>query len=427
MKIQKINLFDMVNTISDVSDMISPLLRSHQNVVGYVSFLIAKEMGLSTKEQNDVLIAGLLHDVGATSLKERLDLLNFKIEHPHIHAEKGYFVLKRFKYFKNISNIVRFHHYKYNFGRGLEFEGKEIPIGSHILHLADRFEVLVNKNQEPLGQKEETLKRIKENSGEFFHPVIVEVFLEIADKEYFWFDTCSQDFDIDVAIANKLKFNLFEIDIDEFEQFSEVIAVLIDFRSRFTLFHSFGVSIVAKEIAKSVDFSEKECEMMKIAGLVHDIGKIAVPTEILEKPGRLEENEMNIIKRHPYNTYRIFEEINALDQINLWAASHHEKLDGTGYPFHLREENMSLGSRIMCISDIFTALAEDRPYRKGMDVKTVLKILNDMARDKKIDPYLLSILEKNIDEINSKRFYIQKEISKKYYNELMNLNLFRDS
>jgi len=101
MKIQKINLFDMVNTISDVSDMISPLLRRHQNVVGYVSFLIAKEMGLSTKEQNDVLIAGLLHDIGTTSLKERLDLLNFEIEHPHIHAEKGYFVLKRFKYFKH--------------------------------------------------------------------------------------------------------------------------------------------------------------------------------------------------------------------------------------------------------------------------------------------------------------------------------------
>jgi HD-GYP domain-containing protein (c-di-GMP phosphodiesterase class II) len=412
MKVQKINLLDIVDALSDILDMVSPVLRNHQNNVGYISLLIAKEMNLCVKDQNEILIAGLLHDIGATSLKERLSLLNFEIENPHIHAERGYKLLKRFKYFKKVSEIIRFHHFNYDFGKGLEFEGKEIPIGSHILNLSDRFEVLLNKNENPLKQKEDILKKIKEYKGKLFHPDIVDIFFSIADKEYFWIDIFS--FKTDEIIPKRTKLIIIEVDMYEFSQFSKIVSRIIDFRDRFTFFHSTGVSIIAKEIAKSIGFSEFECNMMEIAGLLHDVGKLAIPIEIIQKKEKLNEDEMNIIKTHSYYTFRTFEEIEELNEINLWASLHHEKLDGTGYPFHLKEKDIPLGSRIMTISDIFNALTEDRPYRKGMDIKTSLKILNDMAKDKKIDPFLLSTLEKNIDEINEKRLYVQTLISNEF-------------
>ena len=127
MKIQKINLFNIVNIISNISDMVSPVLIKHQIKVGYISLLIGQGMGLSTKKQNEVLIAGLLHDIGATSLKERLDLLNFEFEDPH-HAERGYILLKKCKYFKNIAKIIRFHHFRYDYGKGLEFKGEKYQL-----------------------------------------------------------------------------------------------------------------------------------------------------------------------------------------------------------------------------------------------------------------------------------------------------------
>ena len=105
----------------------------------------------------------------------------------------------------------------------------------------------------------------------------------------------------------------------------------------FTFLHSSSVSIVAETIAKYINFSETECKILKVAGLIHDLGKLGIPTEIIEKPVRLTEDEITIIKKHPYLTYRAFEGIDALDTINLWASLHHEKLDGTGYPFHLKE------------------------------------------------------------------------------------------
>ena len=137
---------------------------------------------------------------------------------------------------------------------------------------------------------------------------------------------------------------------------------------------------------------------MLVAGYLHDLGKLAVNNAILEKPGQLDDEEFNSIKSHPFYTYRTLQVIKEFETINTWAALHHERLDGSGYPFHLTAEDIPLGSRIIAMADVFTAITEDRPYRKGMDRDEVLGVMSGMVAGKKLCPNVFQLLADHFEE-----------------------------
>ncbi|HDH02592.1 MAG TPA: HD domain-containing protein, partial [Nitrospirae bacterium] len=136
---------------------------------------------------------------------------------------------------------------------------------------------------------------------------------------------------------------------------------------------------------------------------------------ILEKEARLTTEEIRVIKSHTFHTYRILEHISALDIINAWGSFHHERIDGAGYPFHHEGRDLSLGSRIMAVADVFTAITEDRPYRKGMSKDKATAVLRQMADDMALDSSIVSLLFHNFDEINSFRETAQKASVKEYH------------
>jgi len=153
---------------------------------------------------------------------------------------------------------------------------------------------------------------------------------------------------------------------------------------------------------------------MRIAGYMHDLGKLAVPVEILDKPAHLNRNEFNVVRHHSFYTYRILEPIAALKTINTWAAFHHERLDGFGYPFHLREKELPLGSQVMAVADVFTALTEDRPYRRGMKRSDTLKVLDDMRADSALNGQIVSLLGKHYEELDAVRMAAQADARTNY-------------
>ena len=118
-----------------------------------------------------------------------------------------------------------------------------------------------------------------------------------------------------------------------------------------------------------------------IAGLLHDLGKLSIPDHILEKPGALDEQEKLLMKQHTFYTYHLLGKIDAFHTVKEWAAFHHEKLNGEGYPLGLEAAEISLGARIMAVSDIYQALSEDRPYRKAMSKDKAFAILDQMVAD----------------------------------------------
>jgi HD-GYP domain-containing protein (c-di-GMP phosphodiesterase class II) len=408
----RIHLWDLITSLSKAVDLISPAVANHHMHVSYIALEMASELGLSTEEECNVAIAGALHDIGALSLTDRTDVLQFELIAPHKHAELGYRLLQSFSHLSEAANLIRYHHVHYDNGAGLTFLGEDVPVGSHILHISDRVDVLIDKQQEILGQVGSIRETISGESNGMFDPTMVMAFNNLAEKEYFWLSLVNPS--LDKSVSRQVDLGSIELDINGLTDLAKLFSHIIDFRSRFTSTHSSGVSATAEILAKLSGFSERECQLMKIAGYLHDLGKLAVPPEILEKPERLTDDEFRVIKSHPFYTHNILAAINEMRNINELGSLHHERLDGGGYPFHYKDEKLSLGSKIMAVADVFVALSEDRPYRKGMKEEETMQILHKMVDDSALDENIVSLVENNKAEINKIRSDVQIKAAQEY-------------
>ncbi len=407
-----INMFDLVFCLTNTGDLISNEISNHHKKVAYLAFRIAEKFGLTKEQQREIFLAGLLHDVGAFSTEERLELLENETPNINDHAFIGAKIIEGFKPLKDTANIIRYHHIPWDDGKGREFCGNKVPLSSHILHLADRIVVLIDSRQEIIGQAKGICEKIESFSNSKFMPELVDAFLSASKYEYIWLDLMYAP--LMEIVPSMMNFEEEFIDLDEVIHLSEIFASIIDFRSPFTANHSSGVAAVAEKLAFLCGFSENECKMMLIAGYLHDLGKLAINNEILEKPGKLEVEEFNAIRSHTFYTYRTLQVIKGFETINIWASYHHERLNGKGYPFHLSAEDIPLGSRIMAFADTFTAITEDRPYRKGMEKERVLKVIENLVNNNSLCPYVFSILMENFDLLDAARTQAQKRSNIKY-------------
>jgi len=401
----RIKLSDLILSLSKSLDFVNPKIANHHLRVAIIASEIAKEFGLSQQEISNIFLASTIHDIGAFSLKERLNIIKFEIENPYQHAEKGYLLIKDFPLFSDISKLIRYHHISWAEGDGKYFHGEDVPISSHAIHLADRIDALINKEAEVLSQRQAIMDIIKSHSNRVFVPELVEAFENLTMKEYFWFDTISPE--IERIILDRDLLPNIELNIQELLNITRLFSHIVDYRSPFTAVHSAGVSAVATVLAEMIGFSETECKMMRVAGYLHDIGKLAVPSEILEKPDKLSTHEFNVMKSHAYHSYRILEGITGFDTINAWGSLHHERINGKGYPFHLKGSELQMGSRIMAVADVFTAITEDRPYRKGLSGEESLKVIEGMAKNNALDLNIAGAANTYFIHINDVRLEAQ--------------------
>jgi diguanylate cyclase (GGDEF)-like protein/putative nucleotidyltransferase with HDIG domain len=167
------------------------------------------------------------------------------------------------------------------------------------------------------------------------------------------------------------------------------LAETVDAKDSYTMQHSKNVSKMAGRLAKAAGFSEEAIQKIEAAGILHDIGKIGVPDNILNKPGRLTDDEMLIIKNHPVTSSHIIESTSLKDLAQIIRA-HHERWDGMGYPDGLKGENIPIESRILAVADTFDAMTTDRPYRKGCNIDEAVAEVKKCAGSQ-FDPYFADI------------------------------------
>jgi len=171
----------------------------------------------------------------------------------------------------------------------------------------------------------------------------------------------------------------------------------IDKKSKFTLTHSMDVAYTAGSIAKNLGFSEYECNRLKTAGFLHDIGKLFVPPHILNFNGKLEGKDWFTMKSHTYYTFSILKKLNLDEEIIKIASHHHEYLDGSGYPFGLDRTQLSTFDQILTVSDIYSALRQIRPYRPhSLSHTQAIEILNDLALKDKISKSIVDAIPSTI-------------------------------
>ncbi len=395
----KVNLGNLVLSLSEAMDLADPSITRHQQRVAFVVWEMAREAELCSDEMERVFLAALLHDIGAFSLEEKVSLHESKAdpEELEIHCVRGQRLLEKVPWLNRAADIVRFHH--------RDWREWDLPIGEHIVFdsqlvaLADFVERSLKRDVFVLHQHETIISAVIEQLGTAFHPDVVDLFVESSRREEFWLDLVSPR--LYSLLLNEGPFRQIEVGLENILTISELFRNIIDFRSRFTSTHSAGVAVCGAVLASLFGLSETEAKLMEVAGNLHDIGKLAIDNSILNKPGKLTEAEMAVMKAHAYYTYSVIKTIGGLQQIAEWAGYHHEKLDGSGYPFRCSENELSTGARILMVADIFTALIEDRPYRQGMKRDKVTGILRSMADGHQLDSRIVELLLDNYDYVHA--------------------------
>jgi len=184
------------------------------------------------------------------------------------------------------------------------------------------------------------------------------------------------------------------------------LANIVEAKDSYTEGHTRRVSELSKMIASNMNFDDEALRNIELAGIVHDIGKVSTPDQILNKPGRLSNDEFDVIKEHPEVGERILKPLTSMNSILHPVRHHHEKLDGTGYPDGLKGDEIILESRILAVADIFDALYTDRPYKTKFTIEKTLAILREEAAANKIDSDVVDIVSKLIQ--NEQIFEIYK-------------------
>ena len=232
-------------------------------------------------------------------------------------------------------------------------------------------------------------------------PGAVDAFGHLAHSEEFWSGAFQPDLEDQLRL--KIDPRYLETGSMDLVPVARVLARIIDYRSHFTATHSTGVAAVAEALARYLGFSETNCKTMKIAGYLHDLGKIAIPTELLEKSGHLDTVEYQQVQDHVLHTRRLLEKVPELGYGIRWASEHHEMLNGSGYPKHSVGSEIAFGSRVVAMADIFAAVTEDRPYRKGVERTQALRLLRRLTKEGNLDSEIFQVVENNFDELNRVR------------------------
>ena len=256
-------------------------------------------------------------------------------------------------------------------GRGMPYyrRGDQIPLLGRIAGLAQTIEVFASR----FGV-DGAYEVARQRSGTWFDPALVEVLDTFEGDHAFWSTLVATDqleFVADLEPADKVLF----ADEARLDQVAEAFARVIDAKSPYTAMHSQGVASVAVAIGRGMGCSEDDLTTLRRAGLLHDIGKLGVSNQILDKPSRLTDEEMLEVQKHPRHTLEILVRVRRFAEFAEMAAAHHEKLDGSGYHLGLWGMQLSPMARILAVADIAEALSAERPYRKALPRDEVLNIM----------------------------------------------------
>lgn len=401
-----VSLSELIYGFSTALDLVSPALVNHHKQVLFFSEKLATSLNISDQEKNDICIAAMLHDIGVVAFNREIDLA-FSDKSVNDHARLGYQLMKRFTPFAAAAEMVRGHHTDWS---AIKQASMVAPgtLGSNIIYLADWIAVTLDIGRCVLGQADDIRRWVVAETGGMFMPDVVEAFIQESHKESFWLDA---KYGVENGRLPALDVIL---SMGELRELSELLRAIIDYRCRHTASHSKSVAYIAEALAKLIGFSGNRSSMIFVAGNLHDLGKLSLPSSILDKSGPLTTEERNIVKSHPYHTNRILTNISGFEEICHWAALHHECPDGSGYPFRLSNDEIPLEARIISTADVFVALTENRPYRDSLPRDKCLGVMLAKAAEGKLDPLVVSLVKTHYDDLFDLRMSIHQSGIEEY-------------
>jgi putative nucleotidyltransferase with HDIG domain len=249
----------------------------------------------------------------------------------------------------------------------------EIPLFSRIILLAQTVDAFVTQRGVPLA-----MRMTRERSGQWFDPNLVRIVRSWREEIDWWHSLMSPDATAAAIAAEPQQHTRF-VDDKGLDEVAKAFAEIIDSKSPFTYQHSTNVAKYARATAFELSFEKKEVRLLNRAALLHDVGKLGVSTTILNKNGPLTPEERADMQRHALYTWEILKNVSAFAGFARTAALHHEKLDGSGYPWGVSGSDLDIPARILCVADMYEALTANRPYRAGLTRDAALRIIHSEA------------------------------------------------
>ena len=383
----ELNSRQIHNIVRRALNKVDDRLVDHGERVAYlVMHMMLEEGSYDARTIRSMSFVSLLHDIGAYKTEEINDMVRFEVEQCWNHSIYGYLFLKYLSPFRSYAPVVLFHHMPYE-----ELEGMSVPLKelAECISLADRVDVYMGQ-----GNGEHVLQIMETYRGTRFSPKWLDL-LKRAEQKNQVLEKLSGRFFMDEVFEAQEKVPLSDEEIDVF---LKMIIFAIDFRSRYTVIHTITTTSISKQLAVLFGFDEAKVDKVRQGALLHDLGKIGIPVEILEFPGKLSPQAMRIMRTHVDITEEIMGgEIE--EEITRIALRHHEKLDGSGYPRGLRDEEMTMGEKIVAIADIVSALTGERSYKVAFDKKKTVRILREMKEENLLCPYCVEMMISHFDEI----------------------------
>ena len=290
---------EIFHAFSESLDLIDHRIYNHHNDVAYIALKLSFMLNYSHQSIKEITIASLVHDIGVFTVEDRLSLTQYDFEDITNHGEIGYQLLISITGFKNIANLVRFHHEPYTD----LIKQDHYLMDSNLIFLADRIAVLIDKNDFILNQIDRIKYMITADKGIKFKAEFVDAFLELSRLEEFWLNLTTDRHK--KIILDFLKPDAIIKDIHALFDISKLFILAIDFRSSYTASHSIGVSKVARAIGQLLGYDSENLDVLEISGYFHDIGKLALSKNLLDKKGIFNKNELLKIKSNSFYTMDI--------------------------------------------------------------------------------------------------------------------------
>jgi len=378
---------ELIQSIATAFDIVESRLLgasdNHGKRIAVLCSLMGRKLGLDNDEIKALITCALFHDNALTEYiqsehkKNDSQGMSFKL-----HCEYGQRNIEKLPFKTDINGFVLYHHERAD-GSGLFGKREdEIPVGAQLIAIADFIDVSQHLQRLPVENIPLLQNEIETQKGKRYTKTAADAMLSILN-----YDTILSinDENINKTAAKLLPVWEVEAQDEVLFRLADLTAKIIDYASVFTRKHSVQIANKAWLMSSYYNFDPAMQAKTYLAAAIHDLGKLYTPTEILEKPGKLDENEFNIIKDHVRGTYDLLSVITGFEDICRWASSHHEKLDGTGYCFGKKAEELDFISRLLACTDIYQAVCEERPYHPARSHADTMQVLNNMSQKGFID------------------------------------------
>lgn len=376
------NLNNFLLSISLVLDLVEKDIKgtkkNHTKRVAFIALKIAQKFELSPQEMGDLCSYCLIHNI---SLSKNNDYTKEYYELAQKLSNKLPFLCQ-------YNDILKYHQENYD-GSGLYgLKENDIPFLSQIISFSHTIDTNFDLSGDDIERKKKVFEFIENNEDKLFSKDISDMFIEIASSIDFWMDIQSEN-DILFFIFSSLH------DFTITPTFEEVLK----YTSIFTVLNDENKNLLDKceAMADFYKFDHKDKYTFLIAASLYNIGKLAIPTNILKKTDKLDENEFEIIKTYPYYTKKVLSNLMGFNDISSWASRVQERIDGEGYPYKLSGKDLSLKDRLMAALNVYQSLTTKKSFRDKLTHKEAIAIMLELAQK--------NILDKTIIEDINKKFF----------------------